>query len=104
MIGGGVALIIQVALLPVKARTRMVESLAASLKQIGMMEGCIASGIEEGVNMKSFAPEVFSEFERASGKAKGALGAAETFCKIIISHRRGASCSLLLTLSSTILL
>ena len=79
MIGGAVALVVEVMLLPVKARSRLVESLAAALKQINEMETCVAFGIEEGVNLDVYAPEVFLNFEKASGKANGALNAAETF-------------------------
>ena len=79
MIGGAVALIVEVVLLPVKARSRLVESLGAALKQINEMETCVALGIEEGVNLDMYAPEVFRRFEKASGKANGALSAAETF-------------------------
>jgi len=79
MIGGTVALIVQIVLLPVKARTRLVESLAAALHQISEMEKCIAFGIEEGVKIDVFAAENMLRFENASGKANGALSAAETF-------------------------
>ena len=75
------ALLVELTLLPVKARTRLVESLAASIKQISEMEGCIAFGIEEGSNISEFPPNVLARFEIASGRAKGALGAAETFCR-----------------------
>ena len=81
MIGGVVALIVEVVFLPVKARTRMVESVAATLKQISEMEGCIAFGIEQGNHLNGFPPEVSLRFERASSKAKTALSAAETFRK-----------------------
>lgn len=81
MIGGVVALVVEVALLPVKARSRLVESLAAALRHINEMEGCIAHGIEEGVNLDVYAPEIMLRFESASRKAKGALTAAETFCE-----------------------
>ncbi len=79
MIGGLVALLVEVVILPVKARTRLVESLAAALHQINEMEQCIASGIEEGVKVDIFDAGIFLHFEDASGKAKAALGAAETF-------------------------
>lgn len=84
MIGGVVALVVEVALLPVKARTRLVESLAAALRHINEMEGCVAYGIEEGINLDVYAPEIAIRFERASTKAKGALTAAETFCESTI--------------------
>ena len=81
MIGGVVALVVELTLLPVKARTRLVESLAAALRQINEMEGCVAFGIEEGVNFDVYVPAVMQRFEDASTKAKSALIAAETFCE-----------------------
>ena len=66
-------------LLPVKARDRLVESLAAAIVKIGDMEGCVAYGVEDGVNIKEFPHEVLTHFEHASGKSKIALAAANTF-------------------------
>lgn len=79
MIGGVVAVIVEMVLAPVKARTRLVECLATSLYQINEMEKCIAYGIEEGKKIDVFAQANYERFERASGKANGALAAAETF-------------------------
>lgn len=81
IIGGVVALIVQVVLLPVKARTRLIDSLAACLNQITEMEKCVAFGIEEEVDLDVYPPHVLKHFERASSKAKTALSAAETFCE-----------------------
>lgn len=75
------ALIVEVGFLPVKARTRLVESLASVIRQIREMETCIAVGIEEGVNVNIYDPQRLKRFERASGKVNGALAAAETFCE-----------------------
>ncbi|KAL8831780.1 MAG: hypothetical protein Q9191_000666 [Dirinaria sp. TL-2023a] len=77
MIGGIVALIVEMVFLPVKARTRLVESIAAALRRISEMENVIATGIEEGVNLKGFPADRLAHWEHASGKANGALGAAE---------------------------
>ncbi|KAF6224387.1 hypothetical protein HO133_010964 [Letharia lupina] len=79
MIGGTVALIVELVLLPVKARTRLVESLAAALEQINEMEKCIAAGIEQGVKIDVYAAANIVRFENANGKANTALVAAETF-------------------------
>ena len=79
MIGGIVALTVEVVLFPVKARMRLVESLAAALEQINEMEKCIAAGIEQGVKIDVYATANIVRFERANGKANTALGAAETF-------------------------
>lgn len=79
MIGGAVALVVEMVLLPVKARTRMVESLAAALRQINEMEKCLASSIEPGSTFNAFSVETCERFDKASGKADVALTAAETF-------------------------
>lgn len=84
MIGGIVAVIVEMILLPVKARTRLVESISAVLRQIGEMENVIATGIEEGRNLTALSTDRIVEFEHASGKANSALTAAETFRKAYI--------------------
>lgn len=81
-IGGVVALIVEVVFLPVKARTRLVESLEAAMRQIGEMETCVAVGIEEGINLDIYDPRALERFEHASGKANSALTAAETFRRL----------------------
>jgi hypothetical protein len=81
MIGGVVALIVEMVVLPVKARTRLVESISAVLRQISEMENVIAIGIEEGRNLEGIPNYRIVEFEHASGKANSALTAAETFCE-----------------------
>lgn len=79
MIGGLVALLTQVVILPVKARTRMMEALVGALQQLIEMEKCIAFGIEQGVKFDGFDPATYEYFDEANGKANGALLAAETF-------------------------
>lgn len=79
MIGGIVALVVELVLFPVKASGRLVESLTAALRQIIEMENCVASGIEEGSNFDVFNADVLLHFDRAKGKANNALSAAETF-------------------------
>jgi len=81
MIGGAVALIVEMVVLPVKARTRLVESISAVLRQISEMENVIATGIEEGRDLELFSASRLVEFEHASRKANSALTAAETFCE-----------------------
>ncbi|KAL8999402.1 MAG: hypothetical protein Q9169_001716 [Polycauliona sp. 2 TL-2023] len=81
VIGGTVALVVEIGFLPVKARTRLVESLSAAIREISEMETCIAAGIEEGVNIDVYHPEALEQFERASGNANRALTAAEMFCE-----------------------
>ncbi|KAI9055032.1 hypothetical protein LZ554_002171 [Drepanopeziza brunnea f. sp. 'monogermtubi'] len=79
LIGGVVALMVEVLLFPVRARDRLVESLAASIYQISEMEVCIAHGVETGTNIDVHSSQVKIRFDRAKAKAQGALMAADTF-------------------------
>ncbi|OBT41288.1 hypothetical protein VE00_08429 [Pseudogymnoascus sp. WSF 3629] len=79
LIGGTVAIFIEFAVLPVRARDRLVESLAAAIQKISEMEACLAYGVESGKNTDARSPEVIARFEVAMGKAEDALGAAATF-------------------------
>lgn len=79
LIGAVVALLVEVVIFPVKARDRLVESLAASIRQISEMEACLAYGVELETNVDVHSPVVAARFEVARGKAQGALRAAETF-------------------------
>lgn len=79
LIGAVIALIVEFTLFPVRARDRLTESLAASIRQISDMEACLAYGIETEVNVDVRAPEVSDRFDKAKAKAQGALTAAETF-------------------------
>ena len=80
LIGSVVALIVEVVLLPVKARTRLTEALMATIRRIGDMESCVAYGIEDAAILKEgFSPQVFKRFQSASSKAKRSLDDAETF-------------------------
>jgi hypothetical protein len=88
LIGGVVALIVEVVLFPVKARDRLVESLAASIRQISEMEGCLAYGIETEVNVNVHSRAVSERFARAKAKAEGALAAAETFLPFCANEPR----------------
>lgn len=80
LIGGLVALAVEVLLFPVRARDRLVESLATSIKNISEMEACLAYGVESESNVCNVQSiEVSSRFDEAQAKAQGALAAAETF-------------------------
>ncbi|RFU30578.1 hypothetical protein B7463_g5800, partial [Scytalidium lignicola] len=83
LIGGIVALFVEVAIFPVRARDRLVESLTASIRQITEMEGCLAFGIEAETNVDVHSKALKERFDRARSKAQAALAAAETllpFC------------------------
>lgn len=88
LIGGVVALIVEVVLFPVKARDRLVESLAASIRQLTEMEACLAFGIEKETNVDVHSSDVLIRFDRARSKAEGALAAAETFLPFCANEPR----------------
>jgi len=88
LIGGVVALIVEVTFLPVRARDRLVESLAASIRQVSEMEACLAYGIEMQRNVDVHSADVYARFERAKGKAQGALTAAQTFLPFCANEPR----------------
>jgi hypothetical protein len=88
LIGGVVALVVEIILFPVRARDRLVESLAASMRQISKMQGCLAYGIETETNVDPHSASVSTRFQRAKGKAESALAAAETFLPFCASEPR----------------
>jgi hypothetical protein len=88
LIGGVVAVLVEVIIFPVRARDRLVESLAASIRQISKMEGCLAYGIETGANVDVQSAALSARFHRAKGKAEGALAAAETFLPFCTNEPR----------------
>ncbi|KAI9801448.1 MAG: hypothetical protein M1833_002680 [Piccolia ochrophora] len=79
LIGAIVALLLQLALFPVKARSRLVESLASAIHHIGEMEGCVAVGVEAPKDIKKTSASAMRRFDRRSAKAHAGLQAAETF-------------------------
>lgn len=88
LIGGTVALLVEVILYPVKARTRLVESLAAAIRMIEQMETCLAYGVETETNIDLSSPVVRQRFEEARSKAEGSLTAAETFLPFCANEPR----------------
>lgn len=88
LIGGVVALIVEVVLFPVKARDRLVESLASSISQIIEMEACLAHGVETEANVNVHSQLVTQRFDHAKAKAQGALTAAETFLPFCATEPR----------------
>ena len=88
LIGGIVALIVEVILFPVRARDRLVESLSASIRQISEMEGCLAYGVETENNVDVHSRSISEPFNRAKGRAEGALAAAKTFLPFCANEPR----------------
>ncbi|KXJ85792.1 hypothetical protein Micbo1qcDRAFT_153740 [Microdochium bolleyi] len=88
LIGGTVALLVEVFLFPVRARDRLVESLASCIQQISHMEGSIAVGIDSPINIDVRNHALNSDFLEAKGKAEQTLAAARTFLPFCLTEPR----------------
>ncbi|ODA78047.1 hypothetical protein RJ55_06650 [Drechmeria coniospora] len=88
LIGGCVAVLVEVAIAPVRARDRLVESLSASVRQVQRMQTSMAVGIDtpDRLDIRSHARLV--RFNHARDKAQGALTAAETFLPFCLNEPR----------------
>lgn len=88
LIGAAVALIVEMTLFPVRARDRLVESLASTIQQISNMEASVAVGIDgpQNIDVKSHA--LNASFSHAKEKAESALSAARTFIPFTLTEPR----------------
>ncbi|KAI8964374.1 hypothetical protein F5Y11DRAFT_316129 [Daldinia sp. FL1419] len=88
LIGGTIALLVEMFLFPVRARDRLVESLASSIQQISQMEASIAVGIDSPRNIDIKSNALDENFKDAKEKAEQALVAARTFLPFCFTEPR----------------
>ncbi|OIW28439.1 hypothetical protein CONLIGDRAFT_661844 [Coniochaeta ligniaria NRRL 30616] len=90
LVGGTVALIVEVALYPVRARDRLVESLSSSIGHISRMQGIIATGSESPSKVTAAlrSARLNARFASANQKAQSSLSAADTFLPFCLSEPR----------------
>ncbi|CAJ2514194.1 Uu.00g023130.m01.CDS01 [Anthostomella pinea] len=88
LVGGAVALVIEMTLFPVRARDMLVESLASSIQQISNMEASVAAGVDSPKNINFKSQALNQSFTRAKGKAEQALSAARTFLPFTLTEPR----------------
>ncbi|KAI4869646.1 hypothetical protein F4820DRAFT_406436 [Hypoxylon rubiginosum] len=88
VVGGTAALFIEMFLFPVRARDRLVESLASSIQQISQMEGAIAIGIDSPQDVDINSNALNESFKDAKEKAEQALTAARTFLPFCLTEPR----------------
>lgn len=88
LVGGFVAMLVEVVVAPVRARDRLVESLSASVRQVQKMQATLAIGIDgpERPNLQS--PALLARFSRSRDKAQVALAEAETFLPFCLNEPR----------------
>lgn len=89
LVGGTVALIVEVVLYPVRARDRLVESLSSSIGHISRMQGILATGSESPSKVTELrSKRLNARFASANQKAQNSLSAAETFLPFCLSEPR----------------
>ncbi|KAI8689925.1 hypothetical protein LRP88_13772 [Fusarium phalaenopsidis] len=88
VIGGAVALLIEMLLFPVRARDRLLESLSASVKQVQNMQASMVVGLDSPIKPDFRNPGLHKRFNHARSKARGALAAAETFLPFCTTEPR----------------
>ncbi|KAI2624822.1 hypothetical protein GGS21DRAFT_319545 [Xylaria nigripes] len=86
LVGGTVALLVEMIVFPVRARDMLVESLASTISQTSIMQSSssVAAGIDS-VGWKTHTP---STTTRAKEKAEQALDAARTFLPFCLTEPR----------------
>ncbi|PNY29370.1 membrane protein, partial [Tolypocladium capitatum] len=88
LVGGLVAMLVEIVIAPARVRDRLVESLSASVRQVQKMQAALAVGIDgpERPNIRSHT--LLARFNHARDKAQGALAAAESFLPFCLSEPR----------------
>ncbi|KAH8681198.1 hypothetical protein BX600DRAFT_14843 [Xylariales sp. PMI_506] len=88
VVGGTLALVVELILFPVRARDQLVESLASSIQQISNMESAVAIGIDSPGKFDINSPALDESFTHAREKAQAALSAARTFLPFTLTEPR----------------
>ncbi|GAP84897.1 putative malate aliminium toerance [Rosellinia necatrix] len=88
LVGGVVALTVEMVLYPVRARDRLVESLVTSISQISVMESSVAVGVESPSAVDTKLQALNADFKGAKDKAEQALGAARAFLPFCLTEPR----------------
>ncbi|KAJ2988403.1 hypothetical protein NUW58_g3994 [Xylaria curta] len=88
LVGGTVALAIEMFLFPVRARDRLVESLVSSISQVSIMESSVAAGVDSPNAIDTKSQVLNANFKNAKEKAEQALDAARTFLPFCLTEPR----------------
>ncbi|KAL6883950.1 hypothetical protein HDV57DRAFT_436869 [Trichoderma longibrachiatum] len=86
--GGITAAFVELAVYPVRARDRLVESLSACVQHIQSMQGAMAVGVDGPQVLDVRSPKLHRSFDRWRDKAQASLAAAETFLPFCSSEPR----------------
>ncbi|KAJ3579929.1 hypothetical protein NPX13_g632 [Xylaria arbuscula] len=88
LVGGTVALVIELTLLPVRARDRLVDLLVSSISQISVMESSVAIGVDSLQPFDLKQQNLNEQFDHAKKKAEQSLDAARAFLPFCLTEPR----------------
>lgn len=88
IIGGVVAVLIEIFIYPVRARDRLVDSLSSAVVHVQNMQAVIAVGIDHPERPNFRSRKLYARFKRAREKAQSCLTAAETYLPSCLSEPR----------------
>lgn len=82
------AVLIEIFIFPVRARDRLVDSLAAAVVHVQNMQAVIAVGIDHPERPNFRSRKLYTRFKRARDKAQSCLTAAETYLPSCLTEPR----------------
>ena len=88
LVGSLVAILVELLILPVRARDRLVESLSSAVRRVQDMQSALSVGIDSPEKPNFRSHKVHHRFSHARDKAQGALAAAETFLPFCLNEPR----------------
>ncbi|OAA61491.1 hypothetical protein ISF_05570 [Cordyceps fumosorosea ARSEF 2679] len=88
VIGGVVAVLVEIFIFPVRARDRLVDSLSAAVLHVQNMNAVIAVGIDHPERPNFRSRKLYARFKRARDKAQGCLTAAESYLPSCLTEPR----------------
>lgn len=88
IIGGVDAVLVEIFIFPVRARDRLVDSLADAVVHVQNMQAVIAVGIDHPERPNFRSRKLYTRFKRARDKAQSCLTAAETYLPSCLSEPR----------------
>ncbi|CAI4210710.1 unnamed protein product [Parascedosporium putredinis] len=96
LIGGTVAILVEVCLYPVRARDRLIQSLSSAIQEILRVQGAVSIGIDDP-DLGHHSARAQAVFTSSRNRTRAALAAAETFlpfCELnplIYTYRRNVA-------------
>ncbi|PCD39969.1 hypothetical protein FGRA07_01240 [Fusarium graminearum] len=88
LVGGLVAVAVEMFVFPVRARDRLIESLSVSIKQVQNMQAAMAVGLGSPAKPDFRDPGIIKRFNLAKDRAQEALALADTFLPMCLAEPR----------------